>query len=383
MGSRAEEMERIYKAEKLQKLAADRDRTKRKIDTKQAQIDAINIKIAKIEVRHAEEMSKLLASHEIENKAHDKASDEKLAKADKKMTFRAGFDSEGTEKLMMAAIENNLTAVTHLLATGTPVDGVESGIRTTALHHACVKGHIEVVQILLEAGASVVKVDKNGHNASWWTDRPRLYCLGLTTECTNCWAFGDSTLRDSTQRMRMSRCEHTRKLNSISRMLREYRPKFSSTLTRELITAAKTNDTDTLKRLIAEGANIEGTDTGGNTALHYAGTKETCTILLEAGASVTAQDRDGHDAIWWASRSSAENAVLVVSILETYPQMLAQQQRVIGYTHHLQSLKAQLPFNTLTHEGDETFFVLMLILFLFARILVKKARTLLRCSVSQ
>ena len=80
--------------------------------------------------------------------------------------------------------------------------------------------------------------------------------------------------------------------------------------TLSLIRAAAGGDTRALKRLLSEGADVNGTNPGGQTALILAalmGRTDIVRLLLEAGADVQRRDNLGLTAIDWAQRKGFLN----------------------------------------------------------------------------
>ena len=65
--------------------------------------------------------------------------------------------------------------------------------------------------------------------------------------------------------------------------------------------AASKSSTRDLQYLINAGIDLHTTDYQGNTALHYAQSKESVKILLDAGASLRTQNHLGQTALHWAS----------------------------------------------------------------------------------
>ncbi len=89
-----------------------------------------------------------------------------------------------------------------------------------------------------------------------------------------------------------------------------------------LIRAAAGGDAQALKRLLSEGADVNGTNPGGQTALILAalmGRADIVRLLLEAGADVRLRDNLGLTAIDWAQRKGFSDVtqVLVSSSTKT------------------------------------------------------------------
>lgn len=75
-----------------------------------------------------------------------------------------------------------------------------------------------------------------------------------------------------------------------------------------LTEAAANGRTDTIRELIAHGAQLEAADNQGNTALHNAaryGNVKTVALLLEKGSSINAQKKDGWTPLMLAARSGS------------------------------------------------------------------------------
>jgi ankyrin repeat protein len=87
------------------------------------------------------------------------------------------IDWEGRERLLAdLAMHHRTDAVRALLAAGAPIDarGEHGG---TALHWACWKGYADLVELLLNAGASVTIEDRQFHaTPAGWLDHGRRTC---------------------------------------------------------------------------------------------------------------------------------------------------------------------------------------------------------------
>ncbi len=131
----------------------------------------------------------------------------------------------------------------------------------TALMRAGVRGHIEIVKMLVSAGANVNLQDSDGRTALMRAD-----VGGLT-----CW----------TAFMRASRCGHT----------------------------------EIVKMLVLAGANVNLQDSDGRTALMRAsirGHADVVKVLVAAGANVNLQDSAGVTALIWASHYGHTEIVKVL-----------------------------------------------------------------------
>mmetsp|Transcript_35316 Transcript_35316/g.61674 ORF Transcript_35316/g.61674 Transcript_35316/m.61674 type:complete len:278 (+) Transcript_35316:66-899(+) len=84
-----------------------------------------------------------------------------------KVLVNAGCDMEienkfGNKPLMFAAYYGNDECAATLLKLGADVTAYSSKTGLTALHKACMQGHVKMVEILLENGAFPLALDKKG-----------------------------------------------------------------------------------------------------------------------------------------------------------------------------------------------------------------------------
>lgn len=73
-------------------------------------------------------------------------------------------DSCGTPPLLLAAGNNRGSVVALLLKHGANPNATETALNTTPLHWASYKGHITIIEMLLQAGADVNARDKVGRS---------------------------------------------------------------------------------------------------------------------------------------------------------------------------------------------------------------------------
>lgn len=64
--------------------------------------------------------------------------------------------------IFTAAEKNDIVRIKQLLASGTDVNAEDFDRSSTALHWACAKGNFQAMEVLIDAGADVNKVNKNG-----------------------------------------------------------------------------------------------------------------------------------------------------------------------------------------------------------------------------
>lgn len=83
------------------------------------------------------------------------------------MTLPAGTAGDAGTRLRAAAVRGNIDALRTLLEAGTPSDA-PSGNGWTALMQAAKRGHAEAVRLLLAHGADPRAVNDAGHDALWY-----------------------------------------------------------------------------------------------------------------------------------------------------------------------------------------------------------------------
>jgi ankyrin repeat protein len=85
-----------------------------------------------------------------------------------------------------------------------------------------------------------------------------------------------------------------------------------ASLDRELIAAAKKADTEAVRALLKQGANVNARYGDGSTALHWAayrGNPETTDLLIRSGAMVNAVTDIGVTALWVACSNSSTSVL--------------------------------------------------------------------------
>ena len=73
--------------------------------------------------------------------------------------------------LCTAALEGDVPTVLQLLEAGAPIDFPEYGTKRTPLINAAMKGHTEVVTLLLARGAAPASKDVSGWTALHWATK--------------------------------------------------------------------------------------------------------------------------------------------------------------------------------------------------------------------
>jgi hypothetical protein len=181
------------------------------------------------------------------------------------------FGLTKNEKLRKAAKDNNPQAVIKWLDEGAKINASDVD-DFTALHLASVRGHVEVVKILIERGADL-NIKNHAHNSA-------LYC-----------AVTEGHL-DVVKLL----VEKGVDLN-----IKNFTGKSA------LIKAAYCDHTEIAMFLIEAGAEIDLKDEGGNTALIWAvhkGHRKSVELLIEKGADVNIRDRSDKNAYDYARRKN-------------------------------------------------------------------------------
>lgn len=140
--------------------------------------------------------------------------------------------------LMFSAEHGKNAIASLLLKKGTVVDQTDND-HMTALHIACQKGHCNVVETLVLAGASARMVDRSGNT-------PFAYALAYKD-------FSDSSV-----------------LVAIQQAMKKKHDVESAAQGFALHRAVQNASIDDIEKLVAEGAKLDELDKAGNSVLHYA-----------------------------------------------------------------------------------------------------------------
>jgi ankyrin repeat protein len=203
---------------------------------------------------------------------------------------------KGRPFFLVAADLGNLTAVKQFIEAGTSVNLRDSDQTRmpTALHSCAYFGHMATAQLLIQSGADVTAVDKDGRTAlhmvtsSWNGSYAMMELLidagaDISAIAPQEGSVLFSAAKNGTSAMVQLLLDHGAAADTIGQ-LRET----------PLHGAAFSGTGATVRLLLRAGAEIEARNGFGWSALHkaaIAGNAETVEALLDAGASVEARDQ--------------------------------------------------------------------------------------------
>ena len=295
------------------------------------------------------------------------------------------FSYSGGSSVMFAAAGGHVNCTKQLIGLGADVNAiaratpdyleklkkmVEEGTVTedepnvdgvTALHVAAQGGHLEVVDILIEAGADVTVLDDEKRsaimlsvkgnygdvskslvkagadpNTSYTDDEGKTHNLLFDAIMVENDDFAkvliekgaDLDFTDDKKVTTLLQASH-RGLSNITEKLLEKnsKPEYLNAASEDAITpliaAASEGHVEIVKQLIAAGADVNAKDKDGTTSLMAAsarGHAEAAKELLKAKADVNAQNTDGHTALMFAYNGKNQ----VETLWERYNQFLAE-----------------------------------------------------------
>jgi ankyrin repeat protein len=253
-----------------------------------------------------------------------------------KALIAVGFDVDcelkyGATALMLAAAKGQEEVVRLLIEAGAKVNR-RNRFGATPLLEASEKGHVSVVKLLVDLGAEVNLPHNNGNTAilaaTIRRDRKTIKMLlelGADPDLKNFdgwsakrWAEAESdqTIKallgvkkgEIETMMPRSEMKGAEKTPTVIKVAGAANDAFWTALMR----AASAGDVDTVKRLAADGVEVNGQSPNGTTPLMAAvknGHAETAFELIELGADLSLADMDGITAIEWAKKKG--QAILV------------------------------------------------------------------------
>ncbi len=234
-------------------------------------------------------------------------------------------DGEGEIPLIVAARWGHVDVARALLDKGAVVDEVVNEIYDTALMTAVIWGHLDLVDYLIERGADIKRKDQSGQSllhiavgSGHFAEVRYLHEKGLSVnEDTGRGLpplFDVGIDRVENRYILEYLIEHGAKVNQKS-----------DVGTTPLMMASSSGSAEAVRIMIANGAVVRDTDDEGKTPLHYAcdGIRDyyldeakkwekTIGLLLENGADVNAQNKNGRTPMMNAAR---HNAARIVELL--------------------------------------------------------------------
>ncbi|KAF3929718.1 Ankyrin-3 [Arthrobotrys entomopaga] len=204
----------------------------------------------------------------------------------------------GRSALHEACIEGHIAIVTMLLDSGANINTTSISPYGTALHYACLSNHAELVRVLLSRGADLNARDKIGRTplmAMWkysnvirWASIVKYlleqshldFTVVDTYNCTYLHyaaAFGDF---DDLKRC----CE--KGLNVRARA-------FNLHTTPLHLAVINNKPADQIQYLLEKGASVDDLDDNGDTPLHFAKRADLVELLLQNGARLSIKNKDG------------------------------------------------------------------------------------------
>ena len=212
------------------------------------------------------------------------------------------------ENIFAASEVGDVESVKKLLA-GVDVNGKNKG-GYTALHLASKKGHVEVAKVLLEAKAAVAAASKSGKTALHYVAN---YNGNLDLAKLLLDAEAPVNAKDGKNKTPLDYAV-SKKRTELEEMLRSKGGKTGKGLAaaENIFAAAEVGDLEAIKKHLEGGADVNGANKGGYTALHMAvrrGQKEAVALLLEKGANVNAE-RKGKTPLEFAGKNEEIAALL-------------------------------------------------------------------------
>ncbi len=198
-------------------------------------------------------------------------------------------DILGITPLQYAVASGNKEITELLLASGADVNSKEKAFDTTSLHSAVTEGHTEIVELLLANGADTDTKDnmfcRTPLHYAIMEEREEIAKLLIDSGA-------DTTIKDINGHTPFLYAKYCNQ-NNIVKLLEELPGSSVGKFDAELIEAVGKRTLDEIKKLLAQGADVNARDTMGVSPLHFAaarGDKEIAEHLISKGANVNAVD---------------------------------------------------------------------------------------------
>ena len=215
-------------------------------------------------------------------------------------------DNDGWTPLHAASSGGKLEAVCELLRLGANASmTVVAGIVGTPLHQAAIKGHKEIVSVLLDAGCPIGVEDSKGCYALHYAAQGgAVEVIGVLVE-----RGLDVNKEDNDGKTPLHLASAHGKLEAVRELLR-LGAQASMTMvagiygTKPLHQAALKGHKEIVSVLLDAGCPIDVVDNEGRSVLHYtaeSGAVEVIGVLIERGLDVNREDNDGRTPLHWTS----------------------------------------------------------------------------------
>jgi ankyrin repeat protein len=197
--------------------------------------------------------------------------------------------------LMFAAACGHIDVAKMLLGKGADVMVTDAGLGAAVVFWAVCSGKVEMLELLVSSGASLLARDRLGQPLLFWA-------LGRGGECRY---DGDPSIVEPGG-------SWTQVFYYLLKIGVDLHSRSSSGET-VLFPAVCTRDTELAQYLLGEGCDVNACDDWGLTPLIWAATTdnnlEVTELLLKAGADVNHRTKDGQTALFWAKDQGCEDAV--------------------------------------------------------------------------
>lgn len=236
------------------------------------------------------------------------------------------LDAEGMSALHWAARRNHIEMMRVMLDAGADINIAEDSEKmsgTTPLHIACIYGNIEMVKLLMEYGADDSIMNVSGNTAAHYAVKEIESYIKVDYE---------------------KRAKIVELLNNIDI------PRNDGKTPLILVQDGNYNDAGAITPiLIGRGADVNHADNAGNTALlvqtYWHCNKDVVKELVRAGADVNARNANGDTALHMALRGGNENVA----------RLLIKK----GADYEIANNKGQTPADIAVEKGYETVIALM------------------------
>ncbi|KAF4766048.1 hypothetical protein HAV15_010340 [Penicillium sp. str.  len=275
-------------------------------------------------------------------------------------TIKKRFETEPIRKqcglhgtaLQAAAMSGNVNIVDMLVRAGADINDIDS-VGQTPLHRAAYYNHLPVAKFLINKGADVEGIDSKGHSplllAALMGHRDIFACLfaSATESITNSAVMKQRSLHLASQNGRIGIIEHL----VAKRIDLEVQDETGQTA---LFIASSTGQCSTVRFLIESGSDIRHRAHNLRIALHVAahsGYDDVVRLLLKSGADMLAVDNSGWSALHYAAARGHSKVVYLLVKRGVSPNL----QDCVGKTalhHAVSSLNSETVTILLNNGAD-------------------------------